>query len=65
MEYTTFSDAEFSDLQSMNSDTPKKTIHITIDMEKYRDDTTLYLCATVFGVFTVYSIATTTMKIWG
>lgn len=69
MEYKTFSDDEFSDLQSImteqNNDKRGSKIEIVLDLSNYRDDSTKYICMTVFGVFSAYAIATTTMNLYG
>ena len=41
-----------------------KHIKIELDLMNIHDDSLKYVCMTVFGVFSVYAIATTIMKIY-
>ena len=41
-----------------------KHIKIEADLMNIRDDSLKYVCMTVFGVFSVYAIATTIMKVY-
>ena len=62
---STFSNDENDTFTSVTSDNEAvKHIKIEVDLMNIRDDSLKYVCMTVFGVFTVYAIANTIMKVY-